>query len=478
MKLRRETQLIIVLAAVLFLWPGIRFAKGVLFDPIDERRAQIKRLKNDIELQSHMQLEIARSRQQLKRWKLQSLPPDLLDAQRMYREWLTDLAQMAGFSELTIAPARNLGSRAEFTPVRISVEATATFEQLCVFLYRFYRTDLLHRIADLNVTTSDHEGNPTMTVKLIAEGLSMEASAERDRLFAQTELNDELSPTATEIAVGELHDFPEQTDFRIRVGSEFLTVKKIDGQRWTIVRGVDESTSASHPAKSTVELAPVNPLMKDRSYVNLRTVIDNNPFVKRLPENASLPQVADIGEKSMYLGQTLEFAVEATVAETLRDKLRFRLDEKKPEGAEIDAEKGLFRYQPADSAKPGDTECTIVVFIEGSPELSVKKTFKVSVKDDAATQTELTASIANGEQWQAWLRDRSSKKLTVLQVGSKVEVSDIVGEVLAIEREFVLLRIDGVTWKLELGKSLRSLKELSTPNEADPKSSDSEPDST
>jgi hypothetical protein len=101
----------------------------------------------------------------------------------------------------------------------------------------------------------------------------------------------------------------------------------------------------------------------------------------------------------------------------------------------------------------------IVVSDDGIPSQSTTKNVTISVIDDAARYTHLVGYFNTGEPV-AHLYDRSSKKMLVIKEGMYFNLANIKAFVLTIGRTFILMQIDGKTFRLELGEDLRSMKEL------------------
>ncbi|MCH7988899.1 MAG: cadherin repeat domain-containing protein, partial [Planctomycetes bacterium] len=131
-----------------------------------------------------------------------------------------------------------------------------------------------------------------------------------------------------------------------------------------------------------------------------------------------------------------------------------------PEGAAINAETGEFLWTPSTDIEARDYVVGIVVSDDGIPSKSTTKNVTISVVDDAARFTRLVSSIAINGEPEAWLYDRSSNKKLVLKEGISFDLANIKAFVLTIGSDFVLMQIDGKTWRLELGEDLRSMKEL------------------
>ena len=85
------------------------------------------------------------------------MPPDEHDAQRLYLEWLNDLAELSGFSNLKLSPGRRMREGKTYIAIQSSLEGSATYAQLCQFLLHFYQTDLQQNIISLEL---DSTGTP------------------------------------------------------------------------------------------------------------------------------------------------------------------------------------------------------------------------------------------------------------------------------------------------------------------------------
>jgi len=284
---RREKILAIALTVVVLGWGGFGLVERVVFGPFKERASRKTALAANIEKQEDEQLRVLRAERQLKDWVARSLPPDPVAAQRLYLAWLTDLCQVCGFSSPSLSPERRVAPNKVYVSVRVTIEATATFPQICNFLYQFRRTDLLHRIADLTLQAEGTSPTSPIKVTLIAEGLSLKEAPPRDYLFPRTELAAAAQTSDNLLKVAETKNFPAKGEFHVRAGSELLIVQSTEENAWTVVRGVDGTTASSHAQGTAVELVPIFSGMKDRKFEDLAQVSKNNPFAK--PEKPRPP---------------------------------------------------------------------------------------------------------------------------------------------------------------------------------------------
>lgn len=180
---RSEQILLAVLLLGLLTWQGGRLVNRVLFEPIRQRRAELGRLDELLAEQKIKTAKLSRAESELKRWHQKSLPPDPLTAQRLYQQWLTNLAQDCGFVALNVYPDRVVRKNDACVGVLVSINAEASLDRLCLFLSRFYGTDLAHHLIALNIDSTQDRGDPVLRVTIMAEGLSLRDATQRQQLF-------------------------------------------------------------------------------------------------------------------------------------------------------------------------------------------------------------------------------------------------------------------------------------------------------
>tara|TARA_R110002111_G_scaffold262613_1_gene339476 strand:- start:64340 stop:66241 length:1902 start_codon:yes stop_codon:yes gene_type:complete len=255
---KREKILAAIFGTAIIVWLGMPMAYRTFIEPVESRNNQLKVLNQQIDQKEQKELELLRSARQLGAWVAHSLPPDEHDAQRLYQEWLNDLAELSGISNLKLTPGRRIREGKTYIAVQVSLEGTATYEQLCHFLLHFYQTDLLQNIIELDLDSTGTGKADRLEVKLTAEGLALTKAKPREQLFPRAKLASTLNFDDTKIKAQGAIDFPQQTPFRIRIDQEFLTVSEIAGDTWTVIRGANLSVPARYEAGTPFELAPLN----------------------------------------------------------------------------------------------------------------------------------------------------------------------------------------------------------------------------
>lgn len=321
---RREKILLILFVSAIVLWRGLPVLRAMVLGRLDDdtrRIAALKVARTGIE-DKEFKLQIAQRK--MSEWLDRSLPPEPVESQRLYQEWLNDLAEVAGISNIRVSP-EPLQSTSDktFRSVRVSVKGEATFEQLTYFLHQFYRTDLLHRIQALKVEGPPSPGGP-LKITIMAEGLCLRDAPERDHLFPRTELAESFPKSFDSLTVASSEEFPKKPGFIVRIenteerggggrgagggggqrGGEYAIVTKIDGNKWTVKRAVEGSTKAYHAAKSEVELFPVRFEAKDLSLEDRKKALAKHPFVQPVPPAAAVVDTNDPARQTRLMSIT------------------------------------------------------------------------------------------------------------------------------------------------------------------------------
>ena len=356
---RREQILLGGLLAAVVIWQTSSWITSFVFGPFEERSLQLNNLKKTVSEKTDKMLELARAEKALKELKAKSLPPDdpgkdkkptALDSGRSYLKWLEDLAHLCGFESLRVTPGGQTPKDNVYISVVVKIEAEARFDQLARFLDLFYRTQLVHRISTMNVSTKISEGDPTLKVHLDVEGLVLLDAPPRRSLFPEAYLTDRLSEDATTLLVEETEGFPKDAGFRIRIKSEFLKVIAVDGKKWTVERGVEQTVPASYSDETQVELVRLDPNHLDRTIDEFRQLIASNVFVK--PPPPLKLKLAGLAEKTFTRGKPIEFVITASSFDTLLGKPQFAAIGNLPPGLKLDRS-GKVTWKPGDDMKAG-----------------------------------------------------------------------------------------------------------------------------
>ena len=360
---RREQYLLGGLLAAAFVFGTYQWAYSIVFGPFESRQQDLARIQKAVADKSDRMLQLARETKRLNDWKLISLPPDdtakskqpsALDAQRLYVQWLTDLSQICGFESLKVSPNGESPKGKIYIAVTVRIEAEARYEQLVRFLDLFYRTQLLHRVSAMQVSTRGvFEGDPPLSISLDAEGLAMLDAPPRRTLFPQTKIAESISAEDTFISVTDPTDFPKSGEFRIQIKNEFLQVKAIEGTEWQVERGIEKTIPSAHAEQTTVELVKLVPNQSVRTIDEIREMISANIFTKPAPPYKM--RVVPGAERTVAHGKSLEFSINISGYDAALGKPEFQLTGEPPAGIKLDRT-GKVTWKPADDLPSGKYE--------------------------------------------------------------------------------------------------------------------------
>lgn len=382
MQQREKTLLAVLLGAVGF-WVLLPLFESILLGPFQSRIDERQRLEGQVATKTKDLEELEGIERQLLFWSVDSLPPEPLNAQRVYADWLMELARLSGFR--SIEP--NLGVRSPaarvYTTIPVTLTAEATLKELATFLFHFERTRLLHRIVKCDFVSPETEGNPLLAVTIVAEGLSLPDGPARSRLFPRVALKRSAPADAIQIEVETTTTFPPDDMLRVRIGREFLSVTQRAGAIWTVARGLDGTTAAEHAAGEIVEFAPlqrnISPTVP-QSIADYERLLESGPFVKPRPPFVYRPQLAPIADQTLIRGDTLEIQAKLTGWDPANGQAKFALDEFSPASMTIDDE-GNIAWSPKPTTETGDYPVGVIVTSPVNPNESLSLNFNVTLRD-------------------------------------------------------------------------------------------------
>lgn len=205
--------------------------------PVDDAERTLAVAEKIHDDRDYERLRVLTKQRLLKEWKGRSLSPKPQDAARNYLQWLTALAEDVGeFSNVQVTPDPVAAAANQpFVTVRFKLKADATMAQVRQFLFRFFQTDLLHSITQLELVSPAATGNPKLTVNMSFEALSLKDAPPRGQtLFARTEVADDWQDPTQPLTVRHSEGFPTRGPFQVRVGKHYFDVTEVAGNSWTV----------------------------------------------------------------------------------------------------------------------------------------------------------------------------------------------------------------------------------------------------
>lgn len=180
---RRQYMLLAVMGAIALFFIGDWAHKGMR-RPIDEARAKTVRLKQDIKKRKESLGRLRIASKQLARWRGQSLPGETEVARSLYRAWLLELVDDVRLLNPSVRSSEPVAQKKGlYYTLSFSVRAHGTLEQLKIFLFAFYQTDLLHQIRSLTIKPPA-QGNRldlSMSIEALALGQTAAGDGSEDQ---------------------------------------------------------------------------------------------------------------------------------------------------------------------------------------------------------------------------------------------------------------------------------------------------------
>ena len=347
---------------------------SLFFEPIRDLEGQVETVQGEVGKQLTESANLRKAAKQLGSFSRQSLPGNPLDAQRLYQQWLIDVAAAAGLDRVSVTPGRRALTGKEFTAVQIVLEGEAGYDELTRFLARFREADLLHRIVrlSLNATTAGSDG--PLRFNMTAEGLALTGQKNRDAILPQTALEAPLAADGTTLQPAE--PLPAvAAGNRLRIGSELLAVTAAQGTGWTVERGAAQTRAQVHAVGAGVEWFRMNP---DLVPVDLSV----NPFAK---PREYRPKIEGLREMRVVRGGDVRFDVKVADYNRKGGTPTLRLADA-PAGAQLDAATGTFTWKPGPEVAAGKHSVKFVASVS-QPATTVEQTVTITLADPNTAPT-------------------------------------------------------------------------------------------
>lgn len=381
---QREKLLLAGLLTVGGLWFAKDTFKALFVTPLSERAEQITSLTQEVSDKGVSEVQLMKAQARLKGYKRQSLPPNPQDAHRLYLEWITDIAQIAGLSDLKITINSQQAVENTFVTIPVTIVGEATTEQVLRFVRLFESADLLHRLAKFHAVSPSSDGDPRLTVTIGAEGLAMRDAKPRSRLFPLATLASDLDARGTTLQVSDAKEFTLKPPFLVRSGHEFLHVTAVDGNTWTVERGVDQTIPQEHLEGSSVELFPIRPPSTDGEDPRaiLARLGAGRFFAKPQPPVVYRPRFASISDQRATRGVPYTYTFKVEGWNPAFGKPVFELGDGTPDGMKLDPATGAVTWTPPTTLKLGPVALSAVARPSNNNGDPISTKFTLDVRPD------------------------------------------------------------------------------------------------
>ncbi|MBC7966032.1 MAG: putative Ig domain-containing protein, partial [Fuerstia sp.] len=362
-------------------------------------RGSIRRLQSEVAdaekdaetlQEKQRQLQVAQSN--LAKWQGISLPPDVDNAQRLYREWVQTLAEECGFSRIDVVPASK-ATQKEYSTVAVDVRRAETdLQGLAKFLYLFDQAKMLHRISSMTIDSPSLKPNPRLTISFTAEGMSAAGAEDHQELLARTSLMTAVNDSEKVIVTAPSDLFPiavppeEFEPFLVRIDRELMKVAAVTENGWQVVRGAEETKAATHDANSVVELFPVAWDRKEKTLEQYASFVNASPFVIPSPPKKYTPRITGVSDKTIKSGEEVEFTAKADGLDSELGAAQFALTDA-ADGMTIDAASGKFVWKPVAELAPGEYTATVLMTQEKNADVRIDAKLKITIKQPNTAPT-------------------------------------------------------------------------------------------
>lgn len=368
-----------VLAGVFGAVLAFMFLKPRLMEPIESAKRELQSAERSLADAEVKESEMIQADGTIEAARTLGLPPNPLDAQRLYQSWITNLADQCRFAQLDVRPGSPGRPGTELSSVQVYVDAETDLDGLSRFLYLFEKADLQHRVSSLEISSTGATGNPRLEISLTAEGLSLGSADPRSDIFSRTWLTADLSASDSEIEVAEAADFPDKAPFQIQVGREMMTVTAIDDNRWTVKRGQEGTAATEHAADDSVFEFPTAVAQVDLNYDQFENLLNQSPFVKPAKPKTYSPRIASVLDKTIAPGEKVEMTARAEDLNPDIGEVAFAI-EADADGMQIDPESGKFVWETQEDLEPKTYPVKFILTQKNNDELRLEKEVNITVK--------------------------------------------------------------------------------------------------
>jgi len=374
------------LGAVVAVYFGRSVVTNWVMGPIRDLERKVATAEAQAEKLADQEIQLNVAQRNLKDWKAISLPGDLDSAQRLYREWVFDLARQCGFSGsgFEVIPGARSAQK-EFSTVAVEIKkAEVDLQGLARFLYLFDQSALLHRISGMKVDSPGAQGNPRLAVTLTVEGMSVTGTENRAELLPRTRLAGAIDDKAVLLKAVPNELFPVQSEgfepFLVRLDRELLQVTEAGEAGWKVVRGYAGTKSVSHADLSTVELFPVLWDRREKRLEDYQSLVAASPFVLPAAAKSWSPRVAGVSDKTIRPGETVSLTAKLDNADPELGTAAFALEDA-AEGMSIDATNGQFTWSPAESLQPGKYSAVVAAVQSGKLDQKISTKVTITIQE-------------------------------------------------------------------------------------------------
>lgn len=375
----RKKLLLGIFVAVVAVYGGRSLISSVFLDPINKASTKISSTEKTLEGLRMEELALGVARRNLDDWRAISLPEDTLNAQRLYREWIENLALKCGFTLRSVEPGGKNDQKGRYLTVAVDLKGETDLAGLSRFMYLFDQVAMLHRITSLKIGSTGTQGNPRLEVDLTAEGMSVFSSGTRNELFARTGLASAVTEAAVALEIEPTENFKDKTPFFVRINREMLQVTETDGNSWKVRRAVNGTKATAHSAGAIVEALPFQWDRLEKSFEEYSPLLAASPFALPVQPKTFSPRLIGLSDKTIKPGEEIRQTVKADDVNPALGEPIFRLVEP-AEGMELNEKTGELIWKTSKDLAAGRYSSTVVMVQPEAPDRKIESRITVTVR--------------------------------------------------------------------------------------------------
>jgi len=189
----------------------------------------------------------------------------------------------------------------------------------------------------------------------------------------QARLTKAIKADATTIQVADHVAFPVIGGFLVQIGQETLAVTEIDGQKWTVRRGMENSQATAHKRNSTIALEMSLP-----DY--LMAVTRDNPFMKPPKPKQYKPEL-NIRDVLVIRGTPIKAQAKLANRNPELGSPLFGIDDDAPKGLTINEKTGELSWEPADDVASEEYAVTVSARQTENPDKLFTQKINITLRD-------------------------------------------------------------------------------------------------
>jgi hypothetical protein len=192
-------------------------------------------------------------------------------------------------------------------------------------------------------------------------------------------LYEAIPKDATQATIASSKGFPAEAPFRIRIDNEFLTVTAVNGNTWTVQRGIERTFAEPHEAGTSVEQFPLLPHGEEQAQA-ASALWARSLFTKPAPVSSEQPRLASALPPAAIRGRAWNWKLDIAGWNPAFGAPNFELLSAPP-GMELNERTGGLRWRVGEQAELGKHPIEVLVWGTNGKSAGFTPTVNVLVRE-------------------------------------------------------------------------------------------------